>query len=111
MTGADAPSMELDEVLGDREPEPAVAAGRQLLLLGEAVEDVWQAVEADPLPGVDHLDPGTGAGGLEANLDSAAVGCELDRVREKDGEDLVKPLGIGDERLDRRVEGGLEPDR
>jgi len=83
MTGADAPSMELDEVLGDREPEPAVAAGRQLLLLGEAVEDVWQAVEADPLPGVDHLDPGTGAGRLEANLDSAAGGCELDRVREK----------------------------
>src|SRR5260370_11895303 len=74
---ADAPSMKLDEVLGDREP-------RQLVLLGEAVEDVWQAVGADPLPDVDHLDPGTGAGGLEANLGSAALRRQLDCVREKD---------------------------
>src|SRR5258708_17869355 len=90
---ADAPSMKLDQVLGDCEPG-------QLVVLAEAVKDVWQAVGTDPLPDVDHLDPGTSAGGLEANLDSAAVGGELGPVRQKDGEDLAKPPGTGHQRPD-----------
>src|SRR5258708_38699071 len=75
---ADAPSMKFDQVLGDREPG-------QLVLLAEAVKDVWQAVGADPLPDVDHLDPGTSAGGLEGNLDSAAVRWDLYPLCEDDG--------------------------
>jgi hypothetical protein len=72
---------------------------------------VRKAVGTEPFSVVDHLDPRAGIGGLEADLDAAAVGRELERICEQDGEDLVEPLDVGDHWPDRWVESGFEPDR
>jgi hypothetical protein len=83
----------------------------ELSRLAEGLEEMGQDVGLDPRPAVDHPDAGEDPGALEADFDAAAVGRELDRVRDEAGHDLAQPMRIGEERRDRLVEDGFEPDR
>ncbi len=101
MTLAAAPhdhrsAMELDDVLGDREPEPQAPLGprRRAVGLTEAVEDERKEVGPYPAPGVGDGEIHPRVGPVQARADTAALSRELDRVLQDVPERLLKPIRV-----------------
>ena len=63
--------MQLDQLLSDgkTQSEPAVAAGRRAVLLGEAIEDVRQVLCRNADPGVAHTELQVGVDPLQQRLE------------------------------------------
>jgi hypothetical protein len=92
--------MHFHEMLDDCETqaEAAVRTREALVALPKAIKSERQELGA-------HTDPGVGDGNLDVRpdsrgpqIDASVLRCELDRVREKIPENLLKPLPITEDR-------------
>ena len=93
----EAPAHQLDQPLGDHQPEAGASDAR--LLGPESVkrdEQLPQLLLGEPGPGIGHVDPQCAVvGDLGANADLAPRPVVLDRVREQVENRLAQPLRIG----------------
>ena len=97
-------------MLHDREAEAeaAVRARDGRVLLAERLEDVRQERRLDARAGVAHDDLDVRVLALHADVDPAALGRELHRVREQVPDDLLEPAGVAAEHARVGVEQDLE---
>jgi hypothetical protein len=95
----------LDEVLDNRQTEPqsAVDAGGRSIGLPERFEDVWQEVGRHPLSGVADLDLDAVLDTFQLDMDGAAVGRELDGVRQQVGHDLLEARAVSLDESEPRI--------
>ena len=79
----------------DRQAEAhaAVATARTGVALAETLEHVRQEIRLDAGPRVGDRDFHLRARPPQAELDGAAFGRELDRIREQVPDDLLQPIG------------------
>jgi hypothetical protein len=84
--------VELDDPLGQGEPEPgALGRGRLAAALLERLEDPLAVLGSDPGPGVGDGDQHLAPVGQRPHVDPSTVGGELHRVGEQVDDDLLDP--------------------
>ncbi len=95
----------------NRQPqaETAVRSGAGGIGLSEAIKDIGKKIGGDPHPGVGDPDVNVEVGSLHLNGNAPLFRRELDGIRQKIPDDLLKPIGIGQDG-DRRI-GESERDR
>src|SRR5207253_10348267 len=85
-------------------------AARSPFPLPEPLEDLWQELRLDACALVGHRDPCDRPHALEADPDSPVRRAELDRIREEVPDDLLQPIGIGEDRSRVWIEEGIHLD-
>src|SRR5262249_50889822 len=95
---------------GQPEPQPAVAARDRRITLTKTVEHVRQEIRGNTYTAVLDNDLDVGVDSLQHDLDPAARGRELHRVREEVPQHLLQPVGIAAPPADAGIEQLLNPD-
>src|SRR4029453_4215369 len=92
--GGDGPAVALYHVFRNREPqpEPSRTTFPACVALAEAVEDVQQQLRSDAFPGVPDLEADIRRFGQQGDAYDAALGGELERVREQVRDHLAEQV-------------------
>ena len=92
----DRAAVKLDQVAGDREPdpEPALRARRRAVGLAEAVEDVGEELGRHARARVADLDRELALAAGEGDRHAPVRRRELDRVRDEVPDDLLQAVGV-----------------
>src|SRR6185503_9444879 len=111
--GDDAATVQLDDLVHDRQPEPgatgAHALGAHALHLPRGIEEMGQRIGRDPDAVVAHDELGVVLAAVTLDDDIASGGRASDRVREQIVHDLLETLGVRLEWTGTRVDERLEP--
>ena len=94
----DASAVKFDELLDDRQAkaQPAMPARGARIGLAEAVEHVGQKLGLDSLARIGNSEFEMRVDALHRDLHLAALGRELDRVREQVPNDLLQPAAVAE---------------
>src|SRR5579862_3984833 len=106
----DRTTVQADQLFDDRQPETdTMLAG--FVALPKAFEDRTDRSRFDPFSSVRHDDLDVGIYPLEANLNFAALGRELDGIGNQVPYDLLESSGISRDRIHPGVQDLLDRDR
>jgi hypothetical protein len=111
LLGADLASVQVDDPLGDREPEPGAAVRGRAGLVGavEALEHALGLRRRDARAAIEDLEPRVAVPPGGADEHARAGRRVADRVRDEVAEHLLQAMLVGVEN-ERRLDGRLERD-